>query len=83
MRRRTLLLLVMMAVLLLSSAAQAQSPVTARTQARVLSGGTYQLITNAAQITIGLTSAKYRLLPAAPTAGEGCCCKSLLPCIVK
>jgi hypothetical protein len=73
----------MVAVLLLNSAAQAQSPVTDRTQAAVLTGGSYQLITNAAQTTSGLTSAKYRLLPAAPTAGEGCCCKSLLPCIVK
>ena len=83
MRRRTLLLLIMMAVLLLNSAAQAQSPVTDRTQATVLTGGSYRLIPNAPQTNGELTSAQYRLSPAAPAAGEGCCCKTNLPCIVK
>jgi hypothetical protein len=83
MRKRILLLLIMVAVLLLNSAAQAQRPVTDQTQATVLTGGSYHLITLAEETTASLTSAKYRLLPAAPTAGEGCCCKSLLPCVVK
>lgn len=82
MRRRTLLLIAVIVLLLLSNAAQAQSPVTDQTQA-ILTGGSYRLIATAAQTTSGLTSAQYRLRPAAPMAGEGCCCKSLLPCIVK
>ena len=83
MRQRTLLLLVMVAVLLLNSAAQAQSPVVDQMQATVLFGGSYRLIPNAPQINGELTSAQYRLSPAAPAAGEGCCCKTNLPCILK
>jgi hypothetical protein len=70
-------------LLLVGSAAQAQSPVTDQLQATVLTGGSYRLSTNAAQTTSGLTGAQYHLLPAAPTAGEGCCCKANLPCILK
>lgn len=88
MHRRTRLLLVMVVVLfmvvvlLLNSAAWAQSPVTDRTKA-TLTGGSYRLITDVPQVTGGLSGAQYRLLPAAPALGEGCCCKALLPCIVK
>ena len=82
MRKRTLLL-VLVVMLLLNNAAQAQSPVVDGTQATVLSGGSYRLIPNAPQTNGELTSAQYRLSPAAPAAGEGCCCKTNLPCIVK
>ena len=82
MRRQTLLLLVMVTVLLLNNAAQAQSPLTEQTQA-VLTGGSYRLITNVLSVTDGLSSAQYRLLLAAPAAGEGCCCKTNLPCLLK
>ncbi len=82
MRRRILLLLVMVAMLLLNNAAQAQNPVIDQSRP-ILTGGPYRLITNVPTITDGLSNAQYRLLPVAPAAGEGCCCKSLLPCIVK
>jgi len=82
MRHPIPLLLVMVAVLLLSTAAQAQSSVADQAPA-ILAGGSYRLITNTPRVTGGLSSAHYRLWPAAPTAGEGCCCKTNLPCIMK
>jgi hypothetical protein len=72
----------MAAVLLLNTAAQAQSSVVDQSPA-ILAGGSYRLITNVPRVTGGLSSAPYRLLPAVPTAGEGCCCKTILPCIMK
>jgi len=83
MRKRTLLLLAMVVLLLLTSAAQAQSPVADQPHATILAGGSYQLITSVRQVNGTLSSDWYQLSPAAPTVGEGCCCKTMLPCIVK
>lgn len=83
MGKRTLLLAVMLLALVLNSAAQAQVPVTEGTSATVLTGGSYQLITTAQPAPGALTSDQYQLLPAAPAAGDGCCCKANLPCIRK
>lgn len=83
MLRRIRLLLVLVVVLLLNSVAPVNNRGVARTRTTWLTGGSYQLIVSAAQATGGLTDVGYRLAPAAPAAGEGCCCKLLLPCLVK
>lgn len=82
-RRLRLLLVGVMVVLTVSGAAPANRTGSARAPTTRLAGGSYQLIAAAAQTTAGPIGAGYRLAAAAPAAGEGCCCKSLLPCLAR
>lgn len=81
-RRLRLLLVGVMVVLTVSGAAPANRTGSARAPTTRLAGGSYQLIA-AAATTAGPIGAGYRLAPAMPAAGEGCCCKSLLPCLAR
>ena len=84
MSKRLFLLIALLVLLLLSSAAQAYGPIGTPSQTGILAGGAYQLITSSSPVNTLASGGRYRLLPAMPlAAGDGCCCKTFLPCVRK
>jgi hypothetical protein len=83
MKTRLILLIAIVVPLLVSSLASAQTASIDRSSPVILSGGHYRLSSATGQMSGAANGHGYRLSPALPAAGEGCCCKSYLPCLSK
>ena len=71
-------------LLLFLSATTASVAGTTGPTPRASKGGHYVLTSVAAAPNQALTGGgRYTLSPAQPSAGEGCCCKTFLPCVRK
>lgn len=84
MNKRLLLLVIVLVLLLLNTAVQAQSPIGISSQTdrtKIMVGSAYRLSAPVLLINALASGGSYRLMPAA--AGDGCCCKTFLPCVRK
>ncbi len=82
MKIKSTVLAVVVALLLVGatalSAAGAANPAPGAS-----TGGRYVLKSVSTAPSQALAGGRYSLAPAQPAAGEGCCCKTFLPCVKK